>query len=84
MQISRVWSDWRWEPSRLRRQIGWSCRVGVMGDCEVDLPKLATVEGNFAVSKTLVFNNTPAFSNLTTLSKKTTSLQTLVLASRYE
>ena len=55
-----------------------------MGDCEVDLPKLATVEGNFAVSKTLVFNNTPAFSNLTTLSKKTTSLQTLVLASRYE
>ena len=58
--------------------------MGVMGDCEVDLPKLATVEGNFAVSKTLVFNNTPAFSNLTTLSKKTTSLQTLVLASRCE
>jgi hypothetical protein len=58
--------------------------VGIEWSRDVDLPKLATVEGSFAVSNTLVFNNTPAFANLTTLSKKTTSLKTLVLASGRE
>ena len=56
--------------------------MGIEWSRDVDLPKLATVEGSFAVSNTLVF--TPAFANLTTLSKKTTSLKTLVLASGRE